>query len=98
MDRFDRFDDESRRALTLAQEEATRLNHNYIGTEHLLLGLTRLGDGVAARVLASLDVETSRVRMAVEFIIGTGDRRTGDVGLTPRMKRVIQLAIREARD
>jgi enamine deaminase RidA (YjgF/YER057c/UK114 family) len=98
LDRFDRFDDDARRALALAQEEATRLGHHYIGTEHLLLGLTRLDDGVAARVLSSLGVETAKVRMAVEFILGTGDRRAGDVGLTPRAKRVIELAIAASRD
>ena len=73
-DRFDKFTERARRVLTLAQEEAQRFNHNYIGTEHLLLGLVREGDGVAAKVLANLGVELNKVRSAVEFIIGRGDR------------------------
>ena len=97
-DRFDKFTERARRVLTLAQEEAQRFNHNYIGTEHLLLGLVREGDGVAAKVLANLGVELSKVRSAVEFIIGRGDRAiTGDIGLTPRAKKVIELAVDEAR-
>ncbi|MEE9277136.1 MAG: ATP-dependent Clp protease ATP-binding subunit, partial [Dehalococcoidia bacterium] len=88
----------ARRVLTLAQEEAQRFNHNYIGTEHLLLGLVREGDGVAAKVLANLGVELSKVRSAVEFIIGRGDRAVlGEIGLTPRAKKVIELAVDEAR-
>jgi enamine deaminase RidA (YjgF/YER057c/UK114 family) len=97
LDRFDRFDDDARRALTLAQAEAQRFDHNYIGTEHLLLGLLREGAGVAARVLANMGVELAKVRTAVEFIIGRGDGPVvGTVGLTPRAKRVIELAIDEA--
>ena len=97
-DRFDKFTERARRVLTLAQEEAQRFNHNYIGTEHLLLGLVREGDGVAAKVLANLGVELTKVRSAVEFIIGRGDRAiTGDIGLTPRAKKVIELAVDEAR-
>ena len=72
-DRFDKFTERARRVLTLAQEEAQRFNHNYIGTEHLLLGLVREGDGVAAKVLNNLGVELSKVRSAVEFIIGRGE-------------------------
>ena len=84
--------------LTLAQEEAQRFNHNYIGTEHLLLGLVREGDGVAARVLANMGVQLPKVRSAVEFIIGRGDRMViGEIGLTPRAKKVIELAVDEAR-
>src|ERR671914_737856 len=98
MDRFDKFTDRARKDLTLAQDEAQRFNHNYIGTEHLLLGLVREGEGVAARVLENMNVELSKVRTAVEFIIGRGDRPVvGEVGLTPRAKRVIELAIDEAR-
>jgi ATP-dependent Clp protease ATP-binding subunit ClpC len=98
MDRFDKFTDRARKVLTLAQDEAQRFNHNYIGTEHLLLGLVREGEGVAARVLENMNVELSKVRTAVEFIIGRGDRPVvGEVGLTPRAKRVIELAIDEAR-
>jgi ATP-dependent Clp protease ATP-binding subunit ClpC len=97
-DRFDKFTERARKVLTLAQEEAQRFNHNYIGTEHLLLGLVREGDGVAAKVLANLGVELPKVRSAVEFIIGRGDRSvTGDIGLTPRAKKVIELAVDEAR-
>ena len=97
-DRFDKFTERARRVLTLAQEEAQRFNHNYIGTEHLLLGLVREGDGVAAKVLSNLGVELSKVRSAVEFIIGRGDRATqGEIGLTPRAKKVIELAVDEAR-
>src|SRR5262245_33541440 len=66
-DRFDKFTERARKVLSLSQEEAQRLNHNYIGTEHLLLGLVREGDGVAARVLKNLGVELNKVRSAVEF-------------------------------
>jgi ATP-dependent Clp protease ATP-binding subunit ClpC len=98
MDRFDKFTDRAHKVLTLAQDEAQRFNHNYIGTEHLLLGLVREGDGVAARVLENMNVELPKVRTAVEFIIGRGDRPVvGEVGLTPRAKRVLELAIDEAR-
>ena len=97
-DRFDKFTDRARKVLTLAQDEAQRFNHGYIGTEHLLLGLVREGEGVAARVLENMNVELPKVRTAVEFIIGRGDRPVvGEVGLTPRAKRVIELAIDEAR-
>jgi ATP-dependent Clp protease ATP-binding subunit ClpC len=97
-ERFDKFTERARKVLTLAQEEATRFNHNYIGTEHILLGLVREGEGVAAKVLSNLGVELNRVRSAVEFIIGRGDRpTTGEIGLTPRAKKVIELAVDEAR-
>src|SRR5881275_1066046 len=97
-DRFDKFTERARKVLQLAQEEAQRFNHNYIGTEHLLLGLVREGEGVAAKVLANLGVELNKVRSAVEFIIGRGDRTvTGDIGLTPRAKKVIELSVDEAR-
>ena len=80
-----------------AQEEAQRFQHNYIGTEHLLLGLIREGGGVAAKVLKSFDVELEKVRQAVEQVIGRGDRPvSGEVGLTPRAKKVIELAVDEA--
>jgi len=97
-DRFDKFTERARRVLSLAQEEAQRFQHNYIGTEHLLLGLVREGDGVAAKVLSNLGIELYRVRNAVEFIIGRGDRIVlGEIGLTPRAKKVIELAVDEAR-
>ena len=84
--------------MSLAQEEAQRFQHNYIGTEHLLLGLVREGEGVAAKVLSNLGVELNKVRSAVEFIIGRGDRIVlGEIGLTPRAKKVIELAKDEAK-
>jgi len=96
--RFEKFSERARRVLSLAQEEAKRFNHNYIGTEHILLGLARETDGVAARVLNSLGVELPKIRSAVEFIIGRGERPSpGDIGLTPRAKKVIELAVDEAR-
>ena len=96
--KFEKFSERARKVLTLAQEEAQRFNHNYIGTEHILLGLVREGEGVAARVLSNLGVELSKVRAAVEFIIGRGERPgSGEIGLTPRAKRVIELALDEAR-
>ncbi len=97
-DRFDKFTERAKKVLVLAQEEAQRFNHNYIGTEHLLLGLVREGEGVAAKVLSNLGVELNKVRSAVEFIIGRGNRMViGDVNLTPRAKKVIELAVEEAR-
>ncbi len=97
-DRFDKFTERARKVLSLAQEEAQRFQHNYIGTEHLLLGLVREEEGVAAKVLLKLGVELNTVRDAVEFIIGRGDQIVlGEIGLTPRAKRVIELAIDEAR-
>src|SRR5439155_784500 len=93
------FNDRAKRVLALAQDEAVRFNHNYIGAEHLLLGLVREGEGVAARVLDSLGVELSKVRAAVEFTIGRGDATTSpsEITLTPRVKKIIELAIDEAR-
>ena len=78
--RFEKFSERARRVLSLAQEEAQRFNHNYIGTEHILLGLVRETDGVAARVLSSLNVELSKVRSAVEFI-SAGERPPPRLGL-----------------
>jgi ATP-dependent Clp protease ATP-binding subunit ClpC len=96
--RFEKFSERARRVLSLAQEEAQRFNHNYIGTEHILLGLVRETEGVAARVLSSLSVDLSKVRSAVEFIIGRGEKPTqGEIGLTPRAKKVVELAVDEAR-
>ena len=97
--RFEKFSERARRVLSLAQEEAGHLNHNYIGTEHVLLGLAREPEGVGTRVLVSLGVDLSKVRSAVEFIIGRGQKQpTSDVGLTPRAKKVIELAVDEARE
>ena len=97
-DRFDRFTQRARNVLTLAQEEAQRLRHNYIGTEHLLLGLVREGNGLAAGVLMEMGVDLREIRNRIEAIIGRGDRIVlGEIGLTPRAKKVIELAVDEAR-
>src|SRR5437763_6179903 len=97
-DRFDKFTERAKKVLVLAQEEAQRFNQNYSGTEHLLLGLVREGEGIAAKVLGNLGVELNKVRSVVEFIIGRGDRMViGDISLTPRAKKVIELAVEEAR-
>src|SRR6266487_1227054 len=96
--RFDLFTKRAGHVLTLAQEEARHFQHNYIGTEHLLLGLVREGEGVASQVLSNLGIEVDQVRHAVEAIIGRGERIVlGELGLTPRAKKVIELAMDEAR-
>jgi ATP-dependent Clp protease ATP-binding subunit ClpC len=96
--RFEKFSERARRVLTIAQEEARNLNHSYIGTEHILLGLVREDEGVAAKVLTNLGIGLGKVRSAVEFIIGRGEKPgSGETGLTPRAKKVIELAIDEAR-
>ena len=96
--RFDKYTERARSVLTLAQEEAQRLNHNYIGTEHLLLGLVRERGGVAAKVLSNLGLELTEVHSRVESIIGRDDEHTVDqVGLTTRAKKAIELAVDEAR-
>jgi len=95
--RHDKFTERARKVLSLAQEEAQRFQHDYIGTEHLLLGLVREGEGVAAKVLSNLGVELKEVRNAVEAMIGRGDPIVlGELGLTPRAKKVIELAADEA--
>ena len=97
-DKLDRFTKRARRVLTLAQEEALRLNHNYIGTEHLLLGLVREENGVAVKVLRELGVEPVQIIRAVERTVGRGERPPfGKPTLAPRTKRVIELAVDEAR-
>jgi len=94
---FQRFTERARHAVVLAQDEARSLRHDYIGTEHLLLGLLREEDGVAARVLADLDVGLNGVRTEVVRIIGEGDVvRQGQIPFTPRAKKVLELALREA--
>ncbi len=96
--RFEKFSERARRVLTLAQEEAQHFNHSSISTEHILLGLAREEEGVAAKVLVNLGVGLSKVRSAVEFIIERSEKPSaGDIGLTPRAKKVIELAIDEAR-
>jgi ATP-dependent Clp protease ATP-binding subunit ClpC len=97
-DGFERFTGRARRALGLAQDEAHRLGHNYIGTEHILIGLAREGNGVAAQVLGGLGADSDQIRVAVEAVIGRGDRAVqGESGLTPRAKRVLEFAVDEAR-
>ena len=96
--RFEKFSERARRALTRAQEEAQHFGHNYIDTEHILLGLIAEEDSVASQVLSNLGVGVGKVRSAVEFIVGRGGRpNTNEVGLTPRAKKVIELAVDEAR-
>jgi Clp amino terminal domain, pathogenicity island component len=97
-DRHPRFTARARKVLSLAQEEAQRFNYSYVETEHLLLGLVRVDDGVAAKVLSDLGVDLNAVRVQVESIIGRGDRVVLDnSGLTPRAKKVVELAVDEAR-
>jgi ATP-dependent Clp protease ATP-binding subunit ClpC len=94
---FERFTDRSRRIVVLAQEEARRLDHNWIGTEHILLGLIREGEGVAARALESIGVSLDVVRQKVEEIIGRGQQApSGHIPFTPRAKKVLELSLREA--
>ncbi|MGP9651031.1 ATP-dependent Clp protease ATP-binding subunit [Glutamicibacter sp. AOP38-B1-38] len=94
---FERFTDRARRVVVLAQEEARMLNHNYIGTEHLLLGLIHEGDGVAAKALESLNISLGAVREQVQEIIGKGQQApSGHIPFTPRAKKVLELSLREA--
>jgi hypothetical protein len=94
---FERFTDRARRVVVLAQEEARMLDHNHIGTEHILLGLIHEGDGVAARALELLGISLETVRQQVEEIIGRGRRApSGHIPFTPRAKKVLELALREA--
>jgi ATP-dependent Clp protease ATP-binding subunit ClpA len=94
---FERFDEGARQAIVLAQDEARALKHNYIGTEHILLGLLREEEGVAARVLESLDITIEEVRAQVARIVGQGDERiAGQIPFTPRAKKVLELALVEA--
>ncbi|MEP6697297.1 MAG: Clp protease N-terminal domain-containing protein, partial [Pseudonocardiales bacterium] len=94
---FERFTDRARRVVVLAQEEARMLNHNYIGTEHILLGLIHEGEGVAAKALESLGISLEGVRQQVEEIIGQGQQApSGHIPFTPRAKKVLELSLREA--
>src|SRR5262250_1835040 len=94
---FERFTDRARRVVVLAQEEARMLNHNYIGTEHILLGLIHEGEGVAAKALESLGISLDAVRQQVEEIIGQGQQApSGHIPFTPRAKKVLELSLREA--
>jgi ATP-dependent Clp protease ATP-binding subunit ClpA len=94
---FERFTDRARRVIVLAQREARRLSHNYIGTEHILLGLVDEGEGVAAKALDSLGISLTAVRQQVEEIIGRGqEAASGHIPFTPRAKKVLELSLREA--
>jgi ATP-dependent Clp protease ATP-binding subunit ClpC len=94
---FERFTDRARRVVVLAQEEAKGLNHNYIGTEHILLGLIKEGDGIAAKALAELSISIDNVREQVQEIIGQGQQApSGHIPFTPRAKKVLELSLREA--
>ena len=94
---FERFTDRARRVVVLAQEEARMLNHNYIGTEHILLGLIHEGEGVAAKALEALGISLEAVRQQVEEIIGQGQQApSGHIPFTPRAKKVLELSLREA--
>jgi ATP-dependent Clp protease ATP-binding subunit ClpC len=94
---FERFTERARQVVVLAQDEARALKHNYIGTEHILLGLLREEEGLAARVLESLDITVEEVRAQVARIVGQGDEvTTGQIPFTPRAKKVLELALREA--
>jgi ATP-dependent Clp protease ATP-binding subunit ClpA len=94
---FERFTDRARRVVVLAQEEARMLSHNYVGTEHILLGLIHEGEGVAAKALESLGISLEAVRAQVEEIIGHGEQTpSGHIPFTPRAKKVMELSLREA--
>ena len=94
---FERFTDRARRVVVLAQVEARMLRHNYIGTEHILLGLIHEGDGIAARALDAMNISLEQVRSAIQEIIGEGHSPpTGHIPFTPRAKKVLELSLREA--
>ncbi len=94
---FERFTDRARRVVVLAQEEARLLNHDYIGTEHILLGLVREGEGVAAKAMAAMEISLEVVRDQVEGIVGRGkEAPAGHIPFTPRAKKVLELSLREA--
>ncbi len=97
-DRFDKFTERARKVLSLAQEEAQRFQHNYIGTEHLLLALVSESKGVAIEVLRNLEIDTNMLFATIEGIIDTGEHNLLDgISLTPRAKKVIEIAKDEAR-
>ena len=94
---FERFTDRARRVVVLAQQEARELGHNYIGTEHILLGLVHEGEGVAVEALKSLEISLETVRQQVEEVIGRGqDEPSGHIPFTPRAKKVLELSLRES--
>src|SRR2546428_9682320 len=96
-ERFDKFTEHARQVFELAQEEAQRLNHSYIGTEHLLLGIAGEPTGIAARVLVNLGVDLVKLRDSLTSMIGQGVRARTEMGLTPRAKTAIELSMAEAR-
>ena len=95
----DRFTDRVRRVIYFARDEASRLQHDYIGTEHLLLGIVREGEGIAAKVLGKMDLDFEQIQQAVESMVKSsgGTLTIGEIPFTPRAKRVLELAIEEAR-
>jgi len=94
---FERFTDRARRVVVMAQEEARTLNHNFVGTEHILLGLLREGEGIAAKALESLGISLDAVRQRVEEIIGHGEHTpSGSIPFTPGAKRTLELSLTEA--
>src|SRR5258706_16063583 len=98
---YERFTDRARKVMQLANQEAQRFNHEYIGTEHILLGLVKEGSGVAANVLKNLDIDLRKIRLEVEKIVQTGSSETvalGKLPHTPRAKKVIEYSIEEARN
>lgn len=95
---LNKFTERARRVLILAQQEAARLGHDYVGTEHILLGLVHEGEGVAAKALASLNINLDSLRMQVENTIGRGDSQAAEMGYTPRAKKVLELAVAEAQN
>ena len=95
---FDRFTERAQKVMVYSQEEAVRMNYNYIGTEHILLGILREGEGIAARVLKSKGIDLAAVRNQVEAIIGKGQQKVAQViGYTPRTKTILELSVDEAR-
>ena len=95
---FDRFTDRARKVMGLARQEAQRFNHDYIGTEHVLLGLVQEGSGVAASVLKNLDIDLKKIRQEVEKLVSTGTTMVtmGQLPFTPRAKKVLELSLEEA--
>jgi ATP-dependent Clp protease ATP-binding subunit ClpC len=94
---FGRLTERAQKVLALAQEEAIRLNHNNIGTEHILLGLIREGEGIAAKALQALNLDMEKIQNEVETLIGRGEERSQNIHYTPRAKKVIELSMDEAR-
>jgi ATP-dependent Clp protease ATP-binding subunit ClpC len=97
MTNFDRFTERAKVSLQLAQEEARRFRHDHLGTEHLLLGLVREGDGIAAQALNASGVDLPKLRAGIEFVVGRGDSDLSEIGLTPRSKKALEIAIEESR-